>query len=290
MHTTDIIKILSIFVIMITGISAPLAANLVVNNDSLSVRGFDFSQENTSKAKDVYGACYRLEEPLFIDLSAEGNGVAGKWSWVSKVRFTLAQSKVVSPYSPGNLSAKDLPKGVTWVENPDRVMPSSGLWELGERTSWSTYIRGQGVTHQEGWEVGTFGVNNNIVTQKVRIPTRNLKTLEFIFTSEANDNDVHFMFERQPGTNYMKNTSVWYPNAGQSNNSVEKNPRNIMNVSGLTYDGFNLVRVEKISFKGRQSMYDPVYIEMGAYEASFEVEPDTEKYGFTAAQYDAACK
>ncbi|EDU9604337.1 hypothetical protein YT03_000329 [Salmonella enterica subsp. enterica] len=284
------LKISCLFVMMITGISASLAASSVVNNDSLTVYGFDFSNESTLQAKDVYGACYRLEEPLFIDLSAEGNGVAGKLSWVSKVRFTLAQSKVISPDSPGNLRAKDTPLGVTWTENPDIYMPSVGLWELGSRTSWSTYLQGYGVTRQEGWEVGTLGVNNNITTKKVRIPTRNLKTLEFVFTSGANDNDVHFMFERQPGTNYMKNTSVWYPNAGHSINSSEKDTGNVLSTSGLTYNGFNLVRVERISFKGRQSMYDPVYIEMGAYEVSFSVEADTQKYGFTAAQYDAACK
>ncbi|EED3619787.1 hypothetical protein ER69_00695 [Salmonella enterica subsp. enterica serovar Newport] len=285
------LKISCMLVMTIMGNSVSLAASSVVNNDSLSVHGFDFSNENTLKAKDIYGACYKLEEPLFVDLSAEGNGVAGKLSWVSKIRFTLAQSKVISPNSPGNLKAKDIPLGVTWTENPDAYMPSVGLWELGARTSWSTYLQGYGVTRQEGWEIGTLGVNNNITKRKVRIPTRNLKTIEFIFTSQANNNDVHFMFERQPGTNYMKNTSIWYPNAGNSINSAEKDTGNVMsNASGLRYDGFNLVRVERISFKGRQSMYDPVYIEMGAYEVSFSVEADTKKYGFTAAQYDAACR
>ncbi|ECZ3990881.1 hypothetical protein F8C63_12425 [Salmonella enterica] len=284
------LKISCMLVMTIMGISVSLAASSVVNNDSLSVYGFDFSNENTLKAKDIYGACYRLEEPLFVDLSAEGNGVVGKLSWVSKIRFTLAQSKVISPNSPGNLKAKDTALGVTWTENPDAITPSVGLWELGARTSWYTYLQGYGVTRQEGWEVSTLGVNNNITRKKVRIPTRNLKTIEFVFTSEANDNDVHFMFERQPGTNYMKNTSIWYPNAGHSINSAEKNTGNVLNESGLKYDGFNLVRVERISFKGRQSMYDPVYIEMGAYDVSFSVEADTQKYGFTAAQYDAACR
>ncbi|WP_336285831.1 hypothetical protein [Citrobacter arsenatis] len=283
----DNFKIVTLLLLIIMDISASQAANSQVRNDSLSVKGFDFSDENLLNAKDIYGSCYRLEEPLLIDLTAAGNGVAFKKSWSSKVRFTLAQSKVISPNSPGNLSAKNTPDGITWIDD------GIGLWDLGYRKIWSTVITGKGTVQQEGWEVGTISVNDNTVSRKVRIPTRNLQTLEFIFTSEANRNDVHIMFERQPGTNYMKNTTLWYPEGGNSINEVESDAKNKIKLTGdawAPYDGFNLVRVERISFRGYQWQYEPSHIEVGAYEVGFKVEPDTEKYGFTARQYDEACK
>lgn len=283
------VKTLSFTVMMLISISASHAATPVVANDSLSVSGFDFSDENALQAKDIYGACYRLEEPIFIDLSAEGHGVAGKLSWVSKVRFTLAQSKVIDSM---RLSARDTPDGVSWLD--EGIIPGTRLHELGMRKDWITYLGSTGrMTNQSGWEVKTIGVNNNIVRKRVNIPTRNLQTLEFIFESQANKNDVHIMFERQPGTNYMKNTSVWWPENGASQTWRENDSNNKLLGTGnwmAPYTGFNLVRTERISFQGRQYNSEPSQIKMGAYEVNFKVEPDTEKYGFTAAQYDAACQ
>lgn len=289
----DIMKIFSLFVMMAAGISVSQAATSTVRNDSLSVHGFDFAAENDLKAKDVYGACYRLEEPLIVDLSAEGFGVAFQKSWVSKVRFTLAQSKVISPTS---LRAKDTDRGVTWLD--ERVSTSIGsysrLYELGNRRQWTTYSGGSGgMVTQNGWEVETNSVSDSIEKKRVYIPTRNLQTIEFIFESQANSNDIHIMFERQPGTNYMKNTGVWWPEAGHTNIFLETDTGNILghgNMMNIPYTGFNLVRTERISFGGWQHNYDPSNIRMGVYETGFIVEPDTEKYGFTAAQYDAACK
>lgn len=282
-----ILKLFSLFVVTIIANSAAIASkvNQVVMDDDLSVSGFDFKGENALRAKEIYGSCYRLEEPIYINLQAMGNGVAGKKSWVSKVRFTLAQSKVINPVTPGHMRAKDSTYGMTWV---------NGAYNLGKRTSWVTHVPSKAaILQQQGWEFETLGVNNNTVKSEVYIPTRNLQTLEFIFTSEANKNDVHFMFEREPGTNYMKNTGVWYPEGGSSYNYNEADARNIMRASGNSnapYTGFNLVRTERLSFQGRQDMYDPVYIQIGAYEVEFKVEPDTQKYGVTAAQFDAACK
>lgn len=286
----DILKIFTLFVMMTTGISVSQATTSVVRNDSLSAHGFDFTNENTLKAaKDIYGACYRLEEPLFIDLSAEGHGVAGKLSWVSKVRFTLAQSKVISPQ---RLRAKNTTDGVTWIND--------GLYSFGNRKTWSTLLPSNStdphtLTFQDGWEVSTKGVNNNTVYTRVNIPTRRLQTLEFIFTSQANDNDVHIMFERKPGTNYMKNTGIWRPNNGDVVPELDADPANKIGVgdfltSSAPYAGFNLVRTERIRFHGRQYNASPSVITMGAYEVDFTVEPDTAKYGFTAEQFDAACK
>lgn len=286
-----ILKLFGLFAVTMIADSAALASkvNQVMKDDDLSVSGFDFKDENALRAKEIYGSCYRLEEPIFITLRASGNGVAGRKSWVSKVRFTLAQSKVIDPVVAGHMKAKDSLYGITWV---------NGVYNLGPQRTWVTHVPSLFASEgplvlQRGWEAETLGVNNNTVTSEVFIPTRNLQTLEFIFTSDANKNDVHFMFEREPGTNYMKNTGVWYPEAGNSYNNREPDVRNVLIASSSTkapYNGFNLVRTERISFQGRQDMYDPVYIQMGAYEVEFKVEPDTEKYGITAAQFDAACK
>ncbi|ECB7874628.1 hypothetical protein I3F86_002215 [Salmonella enterica] len=281
-----ILKLLNLFAMIMMVDSAALAStvNQVVKDDNLSVSGFSFKGENAIRAKEIYGSCYRLEEPIFISLQSAGNGVAGRKSWVSKVRFTLAQSKVINPVTRGHMRAKDSPLGMTWVD---------GMYNLGVRTSWVSLVPSKAaILQQWGWEVETLAVNNNTTRAEVYIPTRNLQTLEFVFASEANTNSVHFMFERQPGTNYMKNTGVWYPDGGSSHNNNEVDVRNVLKWTGnnTPYTGFNLVRTERLSFQGKQEMYDPVYILMGAYEVDFQVEPDTQKYGVTAAQFDAACK
>lgn len=297
-----IVKILSIFVVLTSGLAVSQAATPVVRNDPLSVYGFDFSSENATRIKDVYGSCYRLEEPIFIELSAEGDFVLGKKSWISKVRFTLAQSKVIEPRS---LSAKNTLQGVTWSEEVNGGV--SRRYELGVKHRWNT-LRDTGPgdmekswLYQDGWEVETLpvgqGLINNIATKRVSIPTRNLQSIEFIFESEANKNGVQLLFERVPGTNYMKNTSNYRPKNGQVNfflepffpdNKLYWAPGGVG--SWVPYDGFNLVRTERINFKGKQYKSQPSQITMGVYEPSFSVEADTEKYGFTAAEYDAACK
>ncbi|EBS1326916.1 hypothetical protein CRQ31_05555 [Salmonella enterica subsp. enterica serovar Worthington] len=296
-------KKLILFIISMSVVSIS-QAETPMRNDPLNVSGFNFAESNkaylSKKIKDIYGSCYRLEEPLVIRLSAEGNGVAGAKSWRAKVRFTLPQSKIIDSV---HMSARDENAGVTWIDN--RAMGGNSLYALGNMITWDNAKLAQDGPRisQRGWQIETDSVNNNKVMRFVTIPTRNLETLEFIFESDANPNNVHIMFRRIPGTNFMNNVSLWYPKGGDSANLLDTylDPKGKGNklrgsyvdgnpVKGVPYGKFSLVRAEQINFAGVQRV-GPSQIWMGVYEADFRVdERERRKYGITAEQFDAACQ
>lgn len=302
-----LLKVLSLLVMSVAGISISQAETTFVRDDSLAVSGFDFADENKLRTKDIYGSCYRLEEPIFVDLKAEGNWVSGNQGWLSKVRYTLAESKIIDPT---RLKAKnrDGSEGITWLDDGTFFdwsigigILKSNLYQYGERKKYNTYLGSAGkVVSLYGWEIETARVADNITDKRINIPTRNLKTLEFVFTSDANNSDVYLMFEREPGTNYMKNTSIYYPEKNRNDPPWVQSMFGLEPIAGnkLTlgdqvnnaYSGFNLVRTELISFRARQYWRGAPDVKMGVYEPKFSVEGELSKYGLTAAEFDAACK
>lgn len=295
-----ILFIMSMSVVSISQAETPM------RDDPLNVSGFSFAESNkaylSKKIKDIYGSCYRLEEPLVIRLSAEGNGVAGAKSWRAKVRYTLPQSKIIDSVQ---MSARDEPHGVTWVD--DRILTAidgPSRYAAGNWGVWNTRLAQNGpIITQSGWQIETNSVNNNKIIKYVTIPTRNLNTLEFIFESDANPNDVRILFERVPGTNIMNNVTTWNPDGGTSGHFLDdyldiKGKENKLKnaygdgnqIKGVAYGRFNLVRAEQINFSGVQRV-GPSTIYMGVYEASFRVDGrELNKYGITAEQFDAACQ